>query len=202
MLWDGNVAPGECGRAFQIELSTRCFVSEFPSSHHKMLRWAPEGIHLPSIAGTSRPFYGGIHLPQLPRRSSVCACCICPIFIWLSGLPFEPSTRTQDPIVTGAGIVACKFDNGRNVCYLFLYAPTQALPGVLIAADTLGSYGSLARFKDVNRVGAYGSHTIVGAAGDLSDFQVCEHHIFIYSMFYLSRCRPSKINSTKLSLMN
>jgi hypothetical protein len=28
------------------------------------------------------------------------------------GLPFEPSTRTQDPIVTGAGIVACKFDNG------------------------------------------------------------------------------------------
>ncbi len=45
--------------------------------------------------------------------------------------------------------------------------------GVLIAADTLGSYGTLARFKDVNRVGAYGSHTIVGAAGDLSDFQVC-----------------------------
>jgi hypothetical protein len=61
--------------------------------------------------------------------------------------------------------------------------------GVLIAADTLGSYGTLARFKDVNRVGAYGSHTIVGAAGDLSDFQVCSqlsafapcfsHHIIL-----------------------
>lgn len=30
------------------------------SLHHIMLRWAPEGVHLPSIAGTSRPFHGGI----------------------------------------------------------------------------------------------------------------------------------------------
>jgi hypothetical protein len=42
-----------------------------------------------------------------------------------SGLPFEPSTRTQDPIVTGAGIVACKFDNGILSCFsFFLFKPT------------------------------------------------------------------------------
>ena len=57
--------------------------------------------------------------------------------------------------------------------FQYIHAFTLLVAGVLIAADTLGSYGSLARFKDVRRVGAYGSHTIVGAAGDLSDFQVC-----------------------------
>jgi 20S proteasome alpha/beta subunit len=55
-----------------------------------------------------------------------------------------------------------------------MHAIITSPAGVLIASDTLASYGTLARFKDVNRVGAYGSHTIVGAAGDLSDFQVCQ----------------------------
>jgi 20S proteasome alpha/beta subunit len=62
----------------------------------------------------------------------------------------------------------------------------RCLSGVLIAADTLGSYGTLARFKDVNRVGAYGSHTIVGAAGDLSDFQVCTQLSAIPELPYFS----------------
>jgi len=38
-----------------------------------------------------------------------------------------------------------------------------------MAADTLASYGSLARFRDVRRLRAVGEHTILGASGELSD---------------------------------
>ena len=33
------------------------------------------------------------------------------------------------------------------------------------------SYGSLARFRDVQRLHAVGNHTVLGASGDMSDFQ-------------------------------
>jgi 20S proteasome subunit beta 7 len=33
------------------------------------------------------------------------------------------------------------------------------------------SYGSLARFKDVSRLHAVGDYTVIGAGGDMSDFQ-------------------------------
>lgn len=36
---------------------------------------------------------------------------------------------------------------------------------------TAGSYGSLARFRDIQRLHPLGTHTILGAAGDMSDFQ-------------------------------
>lgn len=36
---------------------------------------------------------------------------------------------------------------------------------------TLASYGSLARFKDVSRLTPVGDCTILGAGGDMSDFQ-------------------------------
>ena len=35
----------------------------------------------------------------------------------------------------------------------------------------LASYGSLARFKDVSRLYPVGENTVVGAGGDMSDFQ-------------------------------
>lgn len=41
----------------------------------------------------------------------------------------------------------------------------------MLAADTLASYGSLARFKDVQRLNAVGEHTVMGAGGEFSDFQ-------------------------------
>lgn len=44
--------------------------------------------------------------------------------------------------------------------------------GVLLASDTLASYGSLARFKDVQRLKSVGTHTVLGAGGEMSDFQV------------------------------
>lgn len=43
--------------------------------------------------------------------------------------------------------------------------------GVMLCADTLASYGSLARFRDVERLRKLGDYTIIGGSGDYSDFQ-------------------------------
>lgn len=68
--------------------------------------------------------------------------------------PSMPNQHTQSPIVTGTSVVALKFNGG-----------------VVIAADNLASYGSLARFTDIERLKQVGTHTIVGAGGDISDMQ-------------------------------
>jgi len=68
--------------------------------------------------------------------------------------PAEPITKTLEPIVTGTSVLAIKFNEG-----------------VMLAADTLASYGSLARFKDVERLRKLGDYTVIGGTGDYSDFQ-------------------------------
>lgn len=68
---------------------------------------------------------------------------------------FSPIKRTQYPMTTGTSVLGLKFDGG-----------------VVLAADTLGSYGSLARFRDVSRLKVVGdSNTVVGGSGDYADFQ-------------------------------
>jgi 20S proteasome subunit beta 7 len=67
---------------------------------------------------------------------------------------------TITPTVTGASVVACKFKNG-----------------VIIAADTLGSYGSLARFKDLVRVVKANATTLIAYDGEVSDFQLIERYL-------------------------
>ncbi|KAJ7046501.1 proteasome endopeptidase complex beta subunit [Mycena alexandri] len=62
--------------------------------------------------------------------------------------------HTQQPIVTGTSVLAIKFKDG-----------------IMMAADNLASYGSLARFRDIQRLHAVGEHTVIGAGGDMSDFQ-------------------------------
>jgi len=62
--------------------------------------------------------------------------------------------HTQSPIVTGTSVLGLKFKGG-----------------VMVAADNLASYGSLARFKDVERILQAGDETVVAAGGDISDFQ-------------------------------
>ncbi|THU98542.1 proteasome endopeptidase complex beta subunit [Dendrothele bispora CBS 962.96] len=62
--------------------------------------------------------------------------------------------RTQQPIVTGTSVLALKYKDG-----------------IMMAADNLASYGSLARFKDVERLHSVGNNTVIGAGGDMSDFQ-------------------------------
>ncbi|KAH3679445.1 hypothetical protein WICMUC_000990 [Wickerhamomyces mucosus] len=65
-----------------------------------------------------------------------------------------PKMNTQQPIVTGTSVIAIKFKDG-----------------IVIAADNLGSYGSLARFTDVERLFPVGDHAVVGISGDISDLQ-------------------------------
>jgi hypothetical protein len=40
-----------------------------------------------------------------------------------------------------------------------------------ISPDLAASYGSLARFKDIQRLHVLGEQTVIGVAGDMSDFQ-------------------------------
>ncbi|CAF9923383.1 MAG: hypothetical protein GOMPHAMPRED_002824 [Gomphillus americanus] len=65
-----------------------------------------------------------------------------------------PNQHTQQPAVTGTSVLAAKFKDG-----------------VVIAADNLASYGSLARFTDVKRLHKFGEHAILGIGGDVSDMQ-------------------------------
>jgi len=66
----------------------------------------------------------------------------------------DPNSHTVSPIVTGTSVLGVKYADG-----------------VMIACDTLCSYGSLARFKDMSRVHKLGDNTIIGAGGEYSDFQ-------------------------------
>jgi 20S proteasome alpha/beta subunit len=44
----------------------------------------------------------------------------------------------------------------------------------LLTLVVLASYGSLAEFTDIQRLQLVGSHTVVGAEGDIPDFQYIE----------------------------
>jgi len=43
--------------------------------------------------------------------------------------------------------------------------------GVIIASDTLVSYGNLAMFKQMDRIEAINKSTAISSSGDFSDFQ-------------------------------
>lgn len=57
-------------------------------------------------------------------------------------------------MVTGTSVLGVKFEGG-----------------VVIAADMLGSYGSLARFRNISRIMKVNNSTMLGASGDYADFQ-------------------------------
>ena len=57
-------------------------------------------------------------------------------------------------MVTGTSVVGVTFDKG-----------------VMLAADTLGSYGSLARFRSISRMRKVTDSCAVAASGDYADFQ-------------------------------
>jgi len=65
-----------------------------------------------------------------------------------------PKTNTLEPYVTGTSVLAIEYKDG-----------------VMIASDTLASYGSLARFRDVRRMHSLGKYTIIGSTGEYSDYQ-------------------------------
>lgn len=57
-------------------------------------------------------------------------------------------------MVTGASVLAIKYKGG-----------------VMMMADTLGSYGRLARYTSIDRIHKVNENCIVGASGEYSDFQ-------------------------------
>lgn len=61
---------------------------------------------------------------------------------------------SRNPMVTGTSVLGVKFEGG-----------------VVIAADMLGSYGSLARFRNISRIMRVNDSTMLGASGDYADFQ-------------------------------
>lgn len=65
-----------------------------------------------------------------------------------------PSKRTTNPINTGTSVLGIKYADG-----------------IMLVADTLVSYGSLARFRDIQRIQKIGDFTLIGATGEYSDFQ-------------------------------
>ncbi|EPQ30022.1 uncharacterized protein PFL1_02695 [Pseudozyma flocculosa PF-1] len=70
----------------------------------------------------------------------------------------DPSSHTSQPIVTGTSVIGLRYKDG-----------------VMLATDTLASYGSLARFMNVERIAAVGPSTLIGASGDMSDWQYVQH---------------------------
>ena len=74
-----------------------------------------------------------------------------------SNLTNFPKMSTQQPIITGTSVVSLKFKDG-----------------IIMAADNLGSYGSLLRFTNMERLLRVGKETIVGVSGDISDMQQLE----------------------------
>jgi len=62
--------------------------------------------------------------------------------------------HTTSPVVTGSSVCAIRTPNF-----------------VIMAADTLASYGSLARYHNVHRIRKVGDYSIIGAGGEISDFQ-------------------------------
>ncbi|KAJ3273700.1 Proteasome subunit beta type-7 [Terramyces sp. JEL0728] len=71
---------------------------------------------------------------------------------------YQPIQHTQQPIVTGTSVLGIKYKDG-----------------VMLAADTLASYGSLAQIRDMKRLAGFGDFTVIGAGGDMSDWQHLQH---------------------------
>jgi len=65
-----------------------------------------------------------------------------------------PKKQTTSPIVTGSSVLAVKYKDG-----------------IMMMADTLGSYGGLAMFKSLPRLQSINNSTLLGAGGEYSDFQ-------------------------------
>jgi len=100
------------------------------------------------------------------RRECCCCCCVAYGVFTISSLLFllflimlpmaAPSRQhTTRPIVTGTSVLGIVYDGG-----------------VMLAADTLLSYGSMAKAQNAERLRAIeGTATVVGASGEYSDFQ-------------------------------
>ncbi|XP_067832076.1 proteasome subunit beta type-4 [Heptranchias perlo] len=81
-------------------------------------------------------------------------------FYSVPGSSLDPVRHTLSPMVTGTSVLGVKFDGG-----------------VILAADMLGSYGSMARFRNISRLMKVNNSTILGASGDYADYQYLKQAI-------------------------
>lgn len=65
-----------------------------------------------------------------------------------------PVQHTLSPVVTGSSVIGLKYNGG-----------------VLVACDTLVSYGNQKRYKNECRMKQVGDFSLMGASGEFSDFQ-------------------------------
>jgi len=65
-----------------------------------------------------------------------------------------PWKVTQTPVTTGTSVLGVRFNGG-----------------IVLAADTLASYGSLARFRNCPRLFKVNESTMLGCTGDYADYQ-------------------------------
>jgi len=68
--------------------------------------------------------------------------------------------RTAEPICTGTTVIGVVFDQG-----------------IAIAADTLASYGKMARYKNMTRLFKVNERTVIGIGGDYADYQFLQNVI-------------------------
>jgi 20S proteasome subunit beta 7 len=78
--------------------------------------------------------------------------------------PADPRSHTTRPVVTGASVVGVKYNGG-----------------VMLAADTLLSYGSMAKSMNVSRLVQI-DQTLIGASGEYSDFQAIQEMLTAKSL--------------------
>lgn len=70
----------------------------------------------------------------------------------------DPYKKTTQPVVVGTSVIGVKYRDG-----------------VMMMADTLASFGSLARYTDVKRIRSVNDHTLIGGGGEYADFQfICD----------------------------
>lgn len=74
--------------------------------------------------------------------------------------PVCPTKHTLYPMVTGTSVLGVKFNGG-----------------VMLAADRLGSYGSMARYRNCDRVFKVNNEVVMAAGGDYADYQFIKNII-------------------------
>mmetsp|Transcript_32294 Transcript_32294/g.81481 ORF Transcript_32294/g.81481 Transcript_32294/m.81481 type:complete len:190 (-) Transcript_32294:589-1158(-) len=128
------------------------------TTHSTALGPGSAGPHLalaPSAPGPGAPTgcYGNGTAPcvfgnaQQPCGGAP-ACVVDP-----SALASGNRQHTQYPIVTGTSVLATTYKDG-----------------VLIACDTLASYGSTKRYKSMERMHTVNDSVVIAASGEMSDF--------------------------------
>jgi len=77
-----------------------------------------------------------------------------------TGAKAAPDSRSQYPVTTGTSVIAVRYKDG-----------------VVIGTDTMGHYGGLARYPDLQRVIRVNETTVLGYSGDIADFQYLQNVI-------------------------